>query len=326
MLVINENELRTLVDLESAIESQRDAYVSASRGQMVAEGVLTAFNAENDALIFAVTGAIAGRTGVAFKIGCESPSNSTRGLSTLQSMVVLTDAVTSEVLACLNGAAVTALRTSAGVAAAVDALARREATSLGVFGSGVQARDVTRMISTVRPLVDVRIWSPTAAHRSALVAELSADPVISAVVTAAERPRLAADCDIVVTCTTSRDPVVEGDWLVPGATVLTIGSYAPDRREIDLRTSERAARIFVDDVGKALDWSGPLREAINHQVVDHDEVHPVGAVISGDEAGREREDDILIFHSLGLAIQDAALGCLILDRAKREGMGTAVEL
>jgi len=291
---------------------------------MSAEGVLTA-TSDNGSLIFAVTGAIAGSTGVAFKIGSENPGNTQRGLSTVQSAVLLTDAVTSEVLACLNGTELTALRTSAGVAAAADALARRGATSLGIVGSGTQAREVARMTSSVRALTDIQVWSRSAERRDSLVAALNEDPFVQAKVVAGPSARSASECDVVVTCTTSHDPVVEGEWLNPGATLLTIGSYAPERREIDLRASERAACTFVDNVDKALAWSGPLREALSHGVIDAKDVRPIGGVLMDDSAGREHENDILIFHSLGLAIQDATLGWMIFGRAIRDGLGVTVE-
>lgn len=322
MLVIGGSDLRQLADLNAVIESQRDAYRSASEGTMTAEGVLTAINSENDALVFAVTGAIVGSTGATFKVGSENPGNAARGLPAVQSAVLLTDPLTSEVLACLNGSELTALRTSAGIAAAADALARRDATSLGIIGSGAQAREVARTVSVIRPLSEIRIWSRTAERRDALVAALNEDPEIAATVVTASGARAASECDIVVTCTTSHDPVVEGEWLRPGTTVLTIGSYAPERREIDVRTSERAGGTYVDDVEKSLEWSGPLREAISQGVVEPHDVTPIGAVLSGEVGGRLREDDILIFHSLGLAIQDATLGWMIFERAMREGLGT----
>jgi ornithine cyclodeaminase/alanine dehydrogenase-like protein (mu-crystallin family) len=325
MLVITDADLRRVVDLDDVIESQRRAYRAAADGAMAAEGVLTAVHGEGS-LVFAVTGAIAGGTGVAFKIGSENPANARLGISTLQSAVILTDITTAAIVAILNGAAVTALRTSGGVAAGADAIARRDSSTLGILGSGVQAREVARMVSQIRSLDEVRIWSPSREHRQSLIEELTSDPAVTANVIDGRGARFTSECDIVVTCTTSREPVLEGEWLRPGATVLTIGSYAPERNEIDVRASERAARTYVDDVTKAWEWSGPLQRALAARAIDSGSIHPVGKVMSGEDLGRRDDEEILVFHSLGLAIQDAALGALVLARATEQGLGAIVDL
>jgi ornithine cyclodeaminase len=182
------------------------------------------------------------------------------------------------------------------------------------------------MVSQIRSLSEVRIWSRSPDHRRSLVEELANDPTVDAIIVEGEGARSTSECDLVVTCTTSREPVFDGEWLCAGSTVLTIGSYAPEREEIDVRTSARAARTFVDDVKKAMEWSGPLQSALAAGVLDADAIHPIGAVLSGAGTGRQSDDEILVFHSLGLAIQDAALGALVLERATRDGLGVVVNL
>jgi ornithine cyclodeaminase len=280
----------------------------------------------DDSLVFVVTGEIPGATGVAFKFGCQVPANTARGLATVQATVVLADPITGEPRACLNGAAVTALRTAAGVAAAADALAAPGAATLGVFGSGIQAAEAVRMISAVRPLTQVRIWSRSPERRRALAAQLEADPAVDATVTAVPEPQFAArHNEIVVTCTTSREPVLVGEWLSAGATVVTVGSYEPDRREIDLSVTKRADGVFVDDLDKALVSCGPIIEAVQGGLLDRPDIGLIGEVLTGAGAGRRHADDLLVFHSVGLGVQDAALGWMAWQRAQESGSGRVVE-
>jgi ornithine cyclodeaminase len=270
-----------------------------------------------------VTGAITGQTGVAFKIGSQMSANVARSRSSLHSMVILTDPDSGAPLALIEGSTLTALRTAAGVAAAVDALALTNASVLGVYGAGSQALEAVRMISAVRDLNTVLICSRDSDHRDALAQALNDDASVDASVMTANSREVASTSDIVITCTSSLEPVFEGDWLKEGATVATVGSFAPERREIDVRTSRRATTIFVDDVKKSHEWSGPLRQALDegHRV----EVTAIGSVFAGEHPGRTNHDDILLFHSLGLAIQDAALGRLVYERARGQGIGTYVE-
>ena len=186
LLVINEAEVRRVVERGDVIESQRVAYRAAANGDMRSEGVLTSWDQENDVLVFAVTGAIADQTGVAFKISSQMSANASRAKSSLHSMVILTDPSTGAPIACLEGSSLTALRTAAGVAAAIDVLAPEDTPTLSVYGAGPQAREVVRMVSAVRDLQKVLIFSRDPEHRNALVQQLNDDTLVAAPVAGAE--------------------------------------------------------------------------------------------------------------------------------------------
>jgi ornithine cyclodeaminase/alanine dehydrogenase-like protein (mu-crystallin family) len=323
-MVISEADIRSLTSRELAIESQRVAYRATTGGLSATSGVMA--TEDDGALVFAVAGRILGLTGVTFKIGRQLPSNRDRGLASLQSMVIMMEADTGQVLACLNGGVLSALRTTAGVAVAADVLAVPGARTLGVFGSGAQARDVVGMISAVRPITDVRIWSPSQSNRESLVEDLRAEALSPVTVTAVSEPRLACEgCDIVVTCTTSKTPVFRGEWLTTGATILTIGSYAPDLNEIDLLVSSRASRTFVDDIDKASKWCGPVISAISGGLLKLEEIAAIGDFIGSGHLARQSHEEILVFHSVGVAAQDAALSWMIYERALSQGLGARVE-
>jgi ornithine cyclodeaminase/alanine dehydrogenase-like protein (mu-crystallin family) len=321
LLVLSGTEIRSLLSPRAAIDSQRAALVAAAEGQVAAMGALAVTDPADDSLVFVHTGAIAGTTGVVCKFGLQVPGNAARGLPTVHAMVMVLQPGTGEPLACLDGTAVTALRTAGGIGAAAEVLARPDATRLGLAGAGVQAREAARMIAAVRPLERIEIASARPGHGAALAAELSAELGLDAIAvpSAAE---LAGSCDVIVTATTSREPVIAGRRLRPGVTVLTVGSYEPGRREIDLAASIRADAVFADDPVKAAAHCGPLVEAANAG-------HPAGAVavgevIAGRHPGRRDPGEVIVYHCAGLGVQDAALAWAAVERARPGAIGEKV--
>ncbi len=322
LLVLGEAEIRSVLSPRAAIDSQRAAFVAVADGRVTASGITATRDPADDSLTFAHTGAIMNLTGVTCKFGLQVPGNAARGLPAVQAVVVVLRPVTGEPLACLNGAAVTALRTAAGVGAAADVLARPDASRLGLIGAGVQAREAARMIGAVRALSQIQVFSRSAQRSKDLAAELEAElglPAAAAQTAAAA----AGESDIVVTATTSREPVVCGGWLAAGATVLTVGSYEPGRRELDLAATVRAAATFADDPVKAAGHCGMLVEAAERGIPV--QVAQIGEVIAGRRPGRGAAGDVVLFHSTGLGVQDASLAWAVVQLANAQAVGQRVE-
>jgi ornithine cyclodeaminase len=274
--------------------------------------VLSATDPHDDSLTFVHTGAIAGLTGVTCKFGQQVTANSARGLPSVHALVTVLQPGTGEPLAVLNGAAVTALRTAAGIGAAADVLARPDASRLGLVGAGVQAREAARMISAIRELTAIEVYDTAAQRRDQLAADLERElPVPVKAAESAEA--VASRSDILVTATTSRWPVVRGDWLPAGATVLTVGSYEPDRRELDHDAVLRAGVIAADDPVKAESYCGILIEARARGVQAN--VGSIGEIIAGRTHGRRAAAEIAMFLCTGLGVQDAALAWAVIERA-----------
>jgi ornithine cyclodeaminase len=325
LLVLSDADIREVISPRTAINTQRDAYLAAVSGQVAASGVTATHNPADDSLTFAHTGAIAGVTGVACKFGMQVPGNAARGLPAVHAIVTLLDPVTGEPAACLNGTTITAIRTAAGVAAAAEVLARPDASRLGLIGAGVQAREAARMISEIRPLSRISVCSLSAAASAALAAELQGElGVPSAAAPSAER--VAVGSDILVTATTSLQPVVQGSWLAPGSTVLTVGSYEPARRELDITATARADGVFADEAGKAMATCGILVEASEQDVLRPGQITQIGDVIGGTRPGRRAADDLLVFHSVGLGVQDAALTWAAYQLAEERRIGKRVDI
>jgi ornithine cyclodeaminase len=241
------------------------------------------------------------------------PGNSARGLDSHQGFVVLFDGETGEPRAILNAGGVTAVRTAAVSAVATRLLAREDAGTLAILGTGTQAHSHLAAMRAVRDFERVVVWS--ASGRSLDGAE--------SVASAEEAVRGA---DVVCTVTSSAQPVVERAWLKPGTHVNAVGSSIPTTRELDTETMAAAA-LFVDrresTVNEAGDYLFPLREG----ALDESHIRAeLGELLIGAAEGRRSTDELTVFKSLGLAVEDLAAAELVLQRAEAEDAGTVVSL
>jgi ornithine cyclodeaminase len=225
----------------------------------------------------------------------------------------------------VDASAITAIRTAAVSAVATRALAREGATSLAVIGAGVQAEAHIEAMACVLPLERVRICSRRPEAAAELAAATAARYAWDASAAASIEDAL-RDADVVVTATTAREPIVERGWLARGAHVNAVGSSIPTTRELDGATMA-AARIVVDARESATNESGDLLLAMREGALAEDvELPELGEVLSGRATGRRGDDDLTVFVSLGLAIEDLAAAELALRNAEAAGRGTEVEL
>lgn len=229
-------------------------------------------------------------------------------------VVVLFDAETDELLAVLEADRLGQYRTGAASAVAGKYLARAGATSLGVIGAGLQAEMQVRCMRAALPgLEEVLVYSRTPETREAFAAKVGAEATDSAQEAAAQ--------DVVVTITTSRDPVLRGDWLRAGTLVCAAGANRPQARELDNAVLQRAAFVCCDSVEDARLESGDLIEPVQQGVLDWLEVHELAEVVSEQVQGRQSDADIVVFKSNGIAAWDLAVGALALERARERGVG-----
>jgi ornithine cyclodeaminase/alanine dehydrogenase-like protein (mu-crystallin family) len=206
------------------------------------------------------------------------------------------------------------LRTGAASGVAAKYLAREGATSLGVIGCGWQAATQIACIRAAVPTIEqVTVYCRDAARLAEFCARNGCTP--------AESHREAADADVVVTVTTSKDPVLRGDWLRPGALVCGVGANDPERRELDNAVLERAAFVCCDSRAQAREESGDLIEPAERGVLDWLEVHELQEVVSGEVSGRAEPEDIVVFKSNGLAAWDLAAGARVVELARGRGAG-----
>ena len=206
------------------------------------------------------------------------------------------------------------LRTGAASGVAAKYLARADARTLGVFGCGFQAETQVAAIRAALPTIErVVAYCRTEASLKRFCKRVGAEPV--------EAQHEVGAQDIVVTATTSRDPVLRGDWLRPGALVCAIGANDPGARELDDVVLDRAAFVCCDSREQAMLESGDLIDPVAHGVLDWLEVHELHEVVVGELAGRQSDEDIVLFKSNGIAAWDIAIGAAALERARERGVG-----
>jgi alanine dehydrogenase len=235
----------------------------------------------------------------------------------------LFDADSGAPLALFDGASLNPYKTGATGAVGVDALARADAETVGLFGSGPQARGQLRATATVRDLSRVNVYSPTADHRESFAAGMNAE--LDATVGAVASPTAAVEgVDIVITATDAADPVFDGDRLEPGTHVTAMGQYHPEKREVDATTVERAT--YVPDLRARINQdAGAFIAAREAGAVDDDHVHAeLGDVVAGEAPGRTDPAEITLFDSGGTAIETVAAAGMLYDRAVEDDLGEEI--
>jgi ornithine cyclodeaminase/alanine dehydrogenase-like protein (mu-crystallin family) len=254
------------------------------------------------------------------------PGNDATPYDSHQGAVLLFDMEYGRLIAIIDASTITGLRTAAVTAVATRLLSRPESGTLALLGAGVQAATHLESVSLVRPIRDVRVWSRSGERARRFVERVAASGVnIVACATARE----AVDgADVVCTVTSSREPVVSREWLAPGTHVNAVGASLPTARELDSATVA-AARLFVDRRESATNEAGdflvPKREGL---VGDDHIVGEIGELLVDTPriAGRRSADELTVFKSLGLAIEDVAAARRIYDRAVATGAGSWVDI
>lgn len=324
LLVLSADEVTSLFDVDSAIESQRVAFRELGLGHARLPPRLLIEGTEGSAS-FCYAARVSEDTGSVCKFGSAVPGNAERGLPTVSALVTALDPVTGRPVAIMDGTTVTTLRTSAASAVAVEVLANPDSTEVAVLGSGVQAEAHVRALARVLDLARVRIWSRDQRNRQALGRRLNA--AFDLDVTATEDAESAVvGADVVVCCTTSASPVLENAWLEPGATVVSVGSFAADRCEVPTALLGQAAAVVVDDVETALEHAGPVVAAVAEGVIDVTSLIPLGDVVAGLASARARHEDMVFYNSVGIGVQDAAAAWSIVAAARERGTGFTVAL
>jgi ornithine cyclodeaminase len=252
------------------------------------------------------------------------PGNHGQGVDSHQGFVMLFEGERGSPLALIDAIAITAIRTAAVSGLATRLLARDDAGDLAILGSGTQARSHLEAMQAVRSIRRVRAWSP---HRERLEAFVNDEAARGVEVEISDGAREAVEgADIVCTVTAAAEPVLAGDWLSPGAHVNAVGASLAANRELD-SAAVRRARLFVDRRESARSEAGdyliPLREGAIGE--DHI-IAEIGELAAGLAKGRETADEITLFKSLGLAIEDLAAARWIHQQAVATGSGTPIPL
>ncbi|AHF99382.1 ornithine cyclodeaminase [Halostagnicola larsenii XH-48] len=323
--IFSHSDVAALLDLEDVLAVVATAFEKQYRGTVerpdrphypIGTDLDTGTPDESTGTALCMPAYIHGSPYAVTKLATVCPGNADRDRSTVNAQISLVDAETGRPAAYLEATRITNVRTGCIGGLAASQLADEDPIDLGVIGAGTQARWQTRAIDATTDLQSVRIYAPSDSKvRCATALEDELDVSAKAV----SSPRAAVEgANVVVTATTSTEPVFPGDALAPGAIVIAVGAYAPEMRELDAETIARADRLFADVPDEAAE-TGDLSEHSDREVVEF------GAVLAGD-CGRESEDERLVFSSVGSAVLDAATAEYVYERGVDEGVGAVVSL
>lgn len=325
VLILSGADVRRLLPPAACAQAMRETFVALARDEIHqplrtvvrppgARGVMAAMPSYRS-----------GADGAyALKVVCVFHDNPALGKDAHQGAVMLCSNETGELLALANASALTEIRTAAVSAVATDALARPDSTELAVVGAGVQAGAHIRALAGVREFKRIRVAARDLARTEEFVRAVA--PTVDVPVEAVASVREAVEgADVVVTATSSAQPVVHRDWIAPGTHINAVGSSIPTARELDSATLA-ASTLFVDRRESTVNESGDYLMALAEGAVGPDAIRAeLGAVLTGADPGRTGAEEVTVFKSLGLAAQDLAAVAYVYRKARESGAGTWVE-
>lgn len=324
--LLSANEMREALPMAEAIAGMKRAFIQLSSGAALLP-LRTHMQLGADGTTLIMPAYLPDTADLAVKVVSVFPGNSARALPTINALVLVLDPTTGVPLALMAGGALTAIRTGAGSGAATDLLARADADTVAIIGSGVQARTQLEAVCTVRPISEVRVYSADSGQAAQFAAEMAGHgPVPAAVHVAPDAATAVAGADIICTATTSSTPVLDGRWLKPGAHINAIGSFLPTMQEIDSYTIQHA-RVFVDSREAVLAEAGDLLIPLAQgEITAAHILAELGEVLAGRAPGRRDDQEITFYKSVGVAVQDAAAAGIALRNAAAHGLGDMVSL
>lgn len=325
--VLSANDVVQALPMAEAIDGMKEAYAQLSAGQVTAPlRSHVDIPAHNGVSLF-MPAYLTKSNDLTVKVVSVFPENRQRDEPVIYAAVLVLDAHSGRPAAVLEGSALTAIRTGAGSGAATDLLARHDAMTVTILGSGVQARTQLEAVCTVRTITSVRVYSPNDSHaREFALAMAGRGPIPDAIEVVDDPDEAVQGADIVCTATTSIKPVFDGHGLKPGAHVNAVGSFKPEMQELDPETILRSL-IVVDSRESVLAEAGDLLIPIASKVIDESHIHAeLGEIINGNRPGRTDSRQITCFKSVGVAAQDAVAGRIGLQNAIANDLGTLVPM
>jgi len=315
--VLDERDVRRLLPMAECIDVMAEALASVSRGEVFNPLRVMARPPGEESLLGLMPAHRGGDTPLyALKSLAIFPSNAERGLDLHQGFVALFDGHTGEPRAIVNAGAITSIRTAAVSGVATRCLARDDVRTLAVLGTGIQARAHLDAMRAVREFERIVAWGRTPGRFADL-------DDVEEVGSAEQAVRLA---DVLVTATTSPEPVVDREWLKPGVHINAVGAAFPNTRELDTRTVADSA-FFVDRRESTLNEAGDYLIPLHEGAIQEGHIRAeIGQVVLGDVVGRRSPAEITVFKSLGIAAEDLAAAEYVVARAERENVGAVVSL
>lgn len=325
---LSEQDVLRLLPMREAIEAQREAFALLCGGESVSGLRSFVVPERPPAVVIFNPSFLKDGRGYGIKVVSDFYENERRGLERMMALVALFDGMTGRPIAVLAGGALTDLRTGAASGLAAEMLARPDARVVALIGAGRVARNQVEALCEVRMIERILVTSRTEARARAFVEELArrGGRIPREVVYTPSRQAAVREADIVVAATTSHEPVFDGRDLRPGSMVIAAGAYEATSREVDSEAIRRASKVVVDSIHDCLDDAGDLVIPIREGILRREDVAELGDLVLGKRPGRERDDEITFFKSIGVPIQDLVTAQHVLRKAEAAEAGQLVEL
>jgi ornithine cyclodeaminase/alanine dehydrogenase-like protein (mu-crystallin family) len=328
MLLLTAEDVRKALPMHEAIEAMKNAYASLSNGTAVVPLRTRLPIPDTEALSLFMPAFVDSQEGdaLAIKVVSLFPTNPARGLAYIQAAVLVFDPETGRAIALLEGSSLTAIRTGAAGGAAVDLLARPDSKVAAIFGAGAQGRTQLEAACTARKIETAFIYDANPDKAQAFATEMNGKGPITHDLRVAGSAREAIEtADIICTATTSLRPVFHDKNVKAGTHISAVGSYRPDMQEVPAETLKRA-KIFVDSRSAVLEEAGDLIQPMQARLFNESHIcGELGEVIVGRIPGRQSQDEITYFKSVGIAVQDAMAAQVALNNARKMNLGTEVD-
>ena len=328
MLVLTRTQVRDLVPMPDAIELMKTAFAELSAGRTDAplRAVISLPDREGDALFMPAF--VPAMDALGLKSVNVFRRNPERGLPVIHAVVILVDPETGQPLALMDGTYLTALRTGAVSGAAADLLSRPESRVLVAIGAGAQGITQIAAVCAVRAIERVIAvdLNESALERLRQLMHHEWPEIEARLTTTTDTASAVGEADIICTATTSRTPVFRDEDVRPGTHISAVGAYTPEMQELPADTVARAT-VVVDAIDAALSEAGDLIIPLRDGLVTREHfARELGMVASGSAPGRTSDDEVTLFKSVGNAVQDVVVAKHAVERAREQGVGTAIEL
>lgn len=324
-MVLSEKQVQSLIDIDELILTLEKAHVQYSMGNAVMPVRLVVPLPQIQGRITSMPGFLNEDKALGMKVVTYFQENPERNLPAILGTIMLFSAETGRLIAVMDGSCVTAIRTACASAMATKVLANAETPVLGILGAGVQARAHIQALTHARKIQRIKIYSPSGASAVAIKKDL--EPALKiAIEVAGSAEDAVRDSDLLVTGSTSREPIINCAWLKTGVHINAVGSHRPDDREIDGATVARA-KVVVDSREAIMAECGDILLAVKEKSISENHIHgEIGEILAGTKSGRSSAGEITLYKSVGIAIQDVATASLIYRKALERGVGTTVEI
>lgn len=323
--ILTERDVYKLLPMTECIDVMAETFKTLARGGGVNPLRTLLRFPDGNGILGLMPAYLAAPKSAGIKVITVMPGNHGTDYDSHQGFVLLFEVEHGCPIAMLDASSITAIRTAAATGVATQILARKEAKTLAILGSGVQARTHLEAMCKVRDISEVRVWSRSADNTKSFAKRESGKYGVP-IQTAASAKEAVMNADIICTTTSAQQPILSGEWISPGAHINAVGACFPTARELDTAAVVKS-RLFVDRLESALHESGDFLIPKKEGAIDDDHIlGEIGDILLGKIEGRKSDDEITLFKSLGIAVEDLAVAHYIYEKAEKADKGITVDL